>query len=39
MIELHGGTLEIKSARGSGTTISVYLPIFAESAAPLAAAS
>jgi signal transduction histidine kinase/HAMP domain-containing protein len=39
MIELHGGTLEIKSARGSGTTISVYLPIVAETAAPLAAAS
>jgi len=41
LTELHGGKLEFKSARGAGTTVSVYLPVLEslEAAEPLAAAS
>jgi signal transduction histidine kinase/HAMP domain-containing protein len=39
MTELHGGMLEIKSARGAGTKISVYLPKASEDAIPRAVAS
>jgi signal transduction histidine kinase len=41
LIELHGGILEIESARGAGTTVRVRIPAAAamESAPPLAVAS
>ena len=41
LVELHGGTLEITSRKGSGTTIHITLPVNAEAAtgAPTATVS
>jgi signal transduction histidine kinase/HAMP domain-containing protein len=39
LVELHGGTLEIESAKGEGTTVRVRFPLAEDAAEPVAAAA